>query len=220
MGLLAEGDRHRREADPAMRLYVMDSVPPRDWYLERPGRWIAEQAWPSPEIAMRSASPLGDGGALSERRADDHPHRSRSPQDCGMAGGEYCAIWLGPELPGDQRDDDLKSACFDGAPLDAPLDIVGGPVVRLSVRADRPKGMLAVRLCDVQPDGASTRITYGVLNLCHRGGHEFPESLRRGDDGDRARLDDIAYAYRRRATGCGSPCPRPTGRWSGHRPSR
>ena len=32
-----------------------------------------------------------------------------------MAGGEYCAIWLGPEQPGDQRVDDEKSACFDGA---------------------------------------------------------------------------------------------------------
>jgi putative CocE/NonD family hydrolase len=41
------------EQDPAMRLYVMDSEPPRDWYEERPGRWIAERSWPSPDIAMK-----------------------------------------------------------------------------------------------------------------------------------------------------------------------
>ena len=35
------------ENDPAMRLYLMDSVPPRDWYEERPGRWIALDDWPS-----------------------------------------------------------------------------------------------------------------------------------------------------------------------------
>ena len=98
-----------------------------------------------------------------------------------MAGGEYCAIWLGPELPGDQRADDAKSVCFDSAPLDAPLDIVGAPVVRLTLSADRPQRNGRGRLCDVQPDGASTRITYGVLNLCHRNGHEFPQAVVPGE---------------------------------------
>lgn len=111
-----------------------------------------------------------------------------------MAGGEYCAIWLGPELPGDQRADDDKSACFDSTPLDAPLDIVGGPVIRLKLSANRRHGMVAVRLCDVQPDGASTRITYGVLNLCHRNGHEFPKEVLPDETMEIAfRLDDIAY---------------------------
>jgi putative CocE/NonD family hydrolase len=180
--------------DPAMRLWVMDSVPPRDWYLERPGRWIAEQEWPSPAIRAERLD-LGDGGTLSESAPLSRPVTISSPQDCGMAGGEYCAIWLGPELPGDQREDDAKSLTFDGAPLAAPLDIVGGPVVRLKLGADRPKAMVAVRLCDVQPDGASTRITYGVLNLAHRSGHEFPQSVPAGEGMEiELRLDDIAYS--------------------------
>lgn len=181
------------ENDPAMRLYVMDSEPPRDWYLERPGRWIAERQWPSPNIATTRLA-LGVQGQLAEAAALDAPVEIRSPQDCGMDGGEYCAIWLGPELPGDQSLDDQKSACFDTAPLDAPLDIVGGPVIRLRLAADRRRAMVAVRLCDVQPDGASTRITYGVLNLCHRNGHEFPEDVVPGETMEIAfRLDDIAY---------------------------
>ena len=54
--------------------------------------------------------------------------------------------------------------------------------------------MVAVRLCDVQPDGASTRITYGVLNLCHRNSHEFAEDVVPGDVMEIAlKLDDIAY---------------------------
>jgi hypothetical protein len=54
--------------------------------------------------------------------------------------------------------------------------------------------MVAVRLCDVQPDGASTRITYGVFNLCHRHGHEFPAPVTPGETMEIAvRLDDIAY---------------------------
>ncbi|MDQ6437334.1 CocE/NonD family hydrolase [Mesorhizobium sp. LHD-90] len=180
------------ENDPAMRLYVMDSVPPRDWYEERPGRWIAEHQWPSPGIAMRSFS-LADGGRLSQSPPKAISRKISSPQDCGMDGGEYCAIWLGPEMPGDQRDDDAKSACFD-LTLDASIDIVGAPVVRLTLFADKPAAMVAVRLCDVHPDGSSTRITYGVFNLCHRDGHETPKPVNPTLPVTVSfRLDDIAY---------------------------
>ena len=32
--------------EPVLRAWMQDSVPPRPWYLERPGRWIAEPVWP------------------------------------------------------------------------------------------------------------------------------------------------------------------------------
>ncbi|MFI0848777.1 CocE/NonD family hydrolase [Mesorhizobium sp. IMUNJ 23232] len=180
------------ENDPVMRLYLMDSVPPRDWYEERPGRWIAEHQWPSPGIATRSFS-LAAGGKLSEGPAKVVNAKIKSPQDCGMDGGEYCAIWLGPEMPGDQRADDAKSACFDVG-LTSSIDIVGAPVVRLTLFADRPVAMVAVRLCDVHPDGSSTRITYGVFNLCHRDGHETPKAIKPTLPMTVAfKLDDIAY---------------------------
>lgn len=184
------------EDDPAMRLYLMDSVPPRDWYEERPGRWIAERTWPSPAIGKQSLT-LRPNGTLAEGETVPLDVVVATPQDCGMAGGEYCAIWLGPELPGDQRVDDEKSVCFDGAILDADLDIVGGPILRMKLSADRPVAMVAVRLCDVQPDGASTRITYGVLNLCHRASREFPQPVVPGDVMDVSlRLDDVAYSVK------------------------
>ncbi|RST86947.1 CocE/NonD family hydrolase [Aquibium carbonis] len=184
------------EDDPAMRVYLMDSVPPRDWYEERPGRWIAERDWPSSTIGKQTLT-LMPGGVLAKSDAAALDLAIASPQDCGMAGGEYCAIWLGPELPGDQRVDDAKSACFDQAPLEADLDIVGGPVLRMKIAADRPVAMVAVRLCDVQPDGASTRITYGVMNLCHRASREFPQPVAPGEIMEVAlRLDDVAYSVK------------------------
>ena len=180
------------ENDPAMRLYLMDSVPPRDWYEERPGRWIAEHQWPSPGIATRTFS-LAAGGKLAEGPSKVVNTKIRSPQDCGMDGGEYCAIWLGPEMPGDQRADDARSACFDLA-LTSSIDIVGAPTVKLTLFADRPAAMVAVRLCDVHPDGSSTRITYGVFNLCHRDGHETPKAINPTLPMNVAfKLDDIAY---------------------------
>lgn len=182
------------ENDPAMRQYLMDSVPPRDWYEERPGRWIADRQWPSPDIAKIDFS-LSDGGTLIEGPASLAPVDVNTPQDCGMDGGEYCAIWLGPEMPGDQRRDDNKSLCFDSAPLERQIDIVGAPVIRLTVASDQTRALIAVRLCDVAPDGASTRITYGVLNLCQRDSHEFPQDLVPGEEMEvTLQLDDIAYS--------------------------
>ena len=177
------------ESDPAMRLYLMDSVPPREWYEEREGRWIAEAEWPSPRIAERRL----ELGADLAPQGPALPAAISSPQDTGMNGGEYCAIWLGPEMPGDQREDDARSLCFE-MKAEEDIDIVGGPLVTLRLAADRPAALVAVRLCDVHPDGASTRITYGVLNLAHRHSHEFPEPVVPGEAMEVAlRLDDIAW---------------------------
>jgi hypothetical protein len=141
---------------------------------------------------MRTLS-LATGGKLFESPPKLVGKKIATPQDCGMDGGEYCAIWLGPEMPGDQRADDAKSACFDRL-LTQPVDIVGAPVIKLTLFADRPAAMVAVRLCDVAPDGGSTRITYGVFNLCHRDGHETPKPVVPGETMDISfKLDDIAY---------------------------
>lgn len=179
---------------PAWRGYVMDSAPPRRWYTERSGRWIAEAEWPSPAIASRTLHLHPDGALAPDRPTQALHQRVASPLDCGMGGGEYCAIWLGPELPGDQRSDDALSVCFDAAEATEAIDIVGAPVLHLTLAADRPVAQVAVRLCDVAPDGASTRITYGVLNLCHRNSHAEPEALTPGEPFDiRLQLDDIAW---------------------------
>ena len=63
-----------------------------------------------------------------------------------------------------------------------------------------------MRLCDVAPDGASTLVTRGSLNLTHRDSHEHPRPLDAGRalPGDASRLNAIGHALRRRATACGS----------------
>ena len=186
-----KGEATGVEEDPACRLYLMDGVRPASWYDHRPGRWIAEPAWPSPGIATR-ALPLGPGGRLGDA-GGDFAVTLASPQQCGMDGGEFCAIWLGPEMPGDQRADDAFSACFDSGPLPE-TDIVGAPRLRLRLSSDKPCAQLAVRLNHIHPDGASTRITWGVLNLSHRASHEHPEPLTPGAEIEvEIALDHIAY---------------------------
>src|SRR5690606_27973750 len=104
------------EQDPAYRAWLMDSVRPARWHDARPGRWVAEAEWPSPRIAKRTIELLSSGAA---------PATVATPQNCGLAGGEYFPFTFGPELPGDQRPDDALSVCFDQPPLAEAVDIVG-----------------------------------------------------------------------------------------------
>ena len=95
----------------------------------------------------------------------------------GVTFGEWCPYGLAGELPGDQRPDDGRSVYFDTAPLAQRVEIFGAPVLSLGLSADRPSAMIAARLEDVAPDGSSTLVTYGLLNLTHRDGHEQPEAI-------------------------------------------
>jgi predicted acyl esterase len=36
--------------EPALRVWMQESVPPQTCYSERPGRWVGEDTWPSPRI--------------------------------------------------------------------------------------------------------------------------------------------------------------------------
>lgn len=179
------------EEEPDYRAFLMDGVRPHRWYNARPGRWVAEEYGAASHIPHRTLhltnAGLSDGaGAL---RTD-----VLSPQDCGAESGEYCAIWLGPEMPGDQRRDDMYSACFDSAPAEGDTDIFGAPRITLRLASDKAQAQVIVRLSHVHPDGASTRITYGALNLSHRDGHAEPARLTPGETVRAVfHLDHVAY---------------------------
>jgi hypothetical protein len=71
----------------------------------------------------------------------------------------------------------MRSLVFETPPLDASIEILGAAIVTLDIASDRPIANLAVRLCDMHPSGESLRVSYGVLNLTHREGHEKPVLL-------------------------------------------
>ena len=86
----------------------------------------------------------------------------------------------GPRPAGDQRLEAGGSLVFDTDPLDEALDILGAPVVSLELSCDKPVATVAACLSEVLPDGAATRVSYGLLNLTHRDSHEHPEPLEPG----------------------------------------
>ncbi|MGJ5619787.1 CocE/NonD family hydrolase [Sulfitobacter sp. MF3-043] len=179
------------EDDPDYRAYLMDGLRPATWYLERPGRWIAETTGATSHLQTKTLYLTNDGLRTTTGQLD---RTVASPAHCGADAGEYCAIWLGPELPGDQRSDDALSTTFDSEPLSADMDIVGAPRVTVQVASNQPQAQMAVRLNHIHPDGAATRITYGVLNLSHRDSAENPKPMTVGKvENVMLDLDHIAY---------------------------
>jgi uncharacterized protein len=183
--------------EPTLRVWMQEAVPPATRYDHRPGRWVAESSWPSPTVAERSAGlEVGGGLLLDATSTIPGEQRFSSPLRTGLLAGKWCSYAAGPDLPGDQREDDANSLTFDSEPLEEQLEILGAPVVELEVAVDRPVAMLAVRLCDVDEFGASTRVTYGLLNLTHRDSHEHPTPLEPGHrERVEIRLNEVAYAF-------------------------
>ena len=181
--------------EPMYRVWMQDSHPPATWSGHREGRWVAEPCWPSPhieDVALECAT----CGRLDCDGEPTSPVIIRTPLTMGQDQGEWCQYGLDHDAPGDQRAEDGCSVVFETGPLDDPLEILGAPVVELDVSADRPCAFVAARLCDVAPDGASTRVTYGVLNLTHRDSHEHPEPLEPGTIYRvRVQMNDIAQGF-------------------------
>jgi predicted acyl esterase len=181
-------------AEPLLRVWMQESVAPKPSYKNRPGRWVAETKWPSPRIACKRH--WLDSGRLGDAPAGKTKLDLRSPQTTGLSAGEWCGFGAPGEAPPDQRGDDGCSLTFDSEPLAERMEILGAPVASLELAADRPVAFIAVRLNDVAPDGASTRVTYGLLNLAHRNGHEHPQPLEPGKRYlTRVALNDIAHAF-------------------------
>ena len=180
--------------EPMLRAWMMQSVPPATHHDERPGRWIAEAAWPAPGIEPRRWFLTNQG--LGDRDSGLTSRAVCSPQDVGSAAGAWCPFGRGQDDAGDQREDDARSLAFETAPLDATVEILGAPIVTLEIACDTPLASLAVRLCDVHPDDASLRVSFGILNLTHRDGHEAPTPL---IPGERYRvtikLNDAGFAF-------------------------
>jgi putative CocE/NonD family hydrolase len=160
---------------PDYRAYVMDGIAPQRSYEHRPGRWVAFDNWPLRDVS-ETVLKLGQGTLGNEAMAQ--PASVETHAICGRKCGEYFPYGFEPgELPDDQREDDALSLCFDGDALDAPLTVFGAPSVQLRLASNKAYGQCVARLCDVAPDGASTLISFGILNLQHRNGFEQLEPL-------------------------------------------
>jgi hypothetical protein len=162
-------DRWLREVDngvdtaPPITLFARRSSPPEPDLDEVAGEWRDEPGWPLDRVSDDVRS-LGSGVITH-----------RVIPDTGTAAWISCAGHLPWGQPTDQRRDDAQSLTWEW-PADG-LEILGHARLVARVGADVPVATLAVRLCDVFPDGRSTLITRGVLNLTRREGLAHPAPL-------------------------------------------
>ncbi len=166
------------EDDADLRVWINHSMPPQTHIAEREGHWLAVPSWTSaPEstsLAFQDAqlrAPTNDAGDSVT---------IRSPWDTGQDAGRFFPVGNQADLPPDQRAEDGRSVCLDFPVGDQPVTILGCPSVRVRLTSDTERANLIVRLCEVTPEGTSTLITRGVLNLARRHGMDRNDPMRRG----------------------------------------
>lgn len=162
--------------EPMLRTYVLDSVSPLS--SKRPGRWVDEQVWPSSNIEQKEY-PLDTFriGHQEQPPVEEKSMHIQSPLSVGLFAGKWCSYSETTDLPKDQREEDGGSLVLNSKVLAEDFEIMGRPVLRLKISSDKRIAMVAARISDVATDGRATRVTYGVLNLCHRDSHEEPSEL-------------------------------------------
>lgn len=168
--------------EPMLRCWIQESVPPAPLYETRPGRWVADPTWPSPYVTEQVWFLNGDerGEWLSDAAAPTHTLSLRGRQPHGLLSGEWGCYGSPGETALNQQSSDGEALSFTSAPLSQPVDILGNPIVTLTLAADQPLALVAVRLCDVTPTGESRLISWGQLNLTHRESHAYPTPLEPG----------------------------------------
>jgi len=180
--------------EPMLRAYMPYRTCSESYPQDTPGRWIAESRWPAPHIAGRTW--YLQEGHLAEKPGPRGELRHAGDDIVGLTKPEWLPFPPGG-IPSEQSPDDRKSLTFDTAPLAADLEILGHPIGRIRVAADQPVAKLALRLCEVDRDGKSWLVTYGLLNLTHRAGDEHPVPLNPGEAYDvRIDLSFIAHRFK------------------------
>jgi hypothetical protein len=139
---------------------------------------VTEPTWPSPNLETQTC--WLNRGTLDRTPAAETRLQYLGAQFAGVDAGIWCPYGLPTELPPDQRGEDGLALCFETEPVAEPVAILGFPEITLTVAADRPNALVAVRLCDVSPGGSSLLVSRGFLNLTHRDSHEQPSPVEPG----------------------------------------
>jgi uncharacterized protein len=180
--------------EPMLRVWMQGWDNPRPSFDMRSGRWVSESSWP-PDRETHATYALDPSG-LVEGPAREGSRMVDGSQLVGLASGEWCPSDGPADHPLDQRGEDSRSLCFDSEPLKHGLEILGFPEVTLSLATSRSRSSVAVRLCDVAPDGTSLLVTRGVLNLSHAKNQQQPTAIEpETANSVHVPLDAIAHSF-------------------------
>jgi len=159
------------------------------------GEWRYEDKWP---IESESKSLyLHPEGLLDNHPCTEHASTEDKLQydpTVGTAGGIYQNNSVG--LPLDQRSDEIFSLTYTTSPLKTDMEVTGIPKPFLYISSSAEITMFSVKLCDVSPDGSSSLVSRGVLNVTHRESHEHPTLIEPGKITEiEIEMDATAYLF-------------------------
>ncbi len=155
------------DEQPALTWFAQRSTRPGADRVLVDGEWRSAPSWPLAG-ARDDVRGLGDG----EVTYDVLP-------DVGTAAWNSCAGSLPWGQPTDQRYDDAASLTWEWPAEE--MSLLGHPRLRVRLRSSEPVATLSAKLCDVFPDGTSSLLTRGLLNLTHRSSSTAPEPLPVGE---------------------------------------
>ena len=141
-------------AHPA-QVFVRRPTPPAADLAHHDGSWVDLDEWPAPGLTFETRLVDTSTGMVDELVVRG---------DTGMYAWNSCAGGLPWGQPLDQRLDNDCSITHDWRD-GAQQVLMGHADVRLRVRSSATVGHVSVKLCDVAPDGTSTLITRGMLDL-------------------------------------------------------
>ncbi|MBX0314726.1 CocE/NonD family hydrolase [Planococcus glaciei] len=177
--------------EPLLRMWLQDAVPPKTEYAVRPGEWVLENSWPTPNAKEKNFY-------LGEQQLTEQPAAGKeilmTHQQHGLYAGVYCPFGQAGDMASDQSIENGLSNTFTGQELQEELAILGFPKMQIKLKSSNKRANLAVRLSDLSPFGTSKLISWGQLNLTHRHSHEFPEDVPVGEEFTvTVELDAIGY---------------------------
>jgi predicted acyl esterase len=189
------------EAWPELVVWLGESrLPARIPSFEEAGRWVAEDhdwmsrtrektlyLWPGNRLLHKGGAPARDYVSHPDIMLGTSALETSSWGEC-----------MNDDLPGDTGADDRRSISLDSDPVEQDFACFGYPGVELNLECDKPVASLAIRLCEVSPDGSSRLVTYTFLNLCARSGDMAnPEVIPGGPFAVSAKLNLIGHVFKR-----------------------
>lgn len=151
---------------------VMQDAPFHYWKMGAPKgqEWQATAKWPLPNekptpFFFQEHDALDTAAIASAKGQDDFKVDYSATT---TTGNRWAAGYGGAIGYPDMTPNDKKGLSYTSAPLTAPIEVTGHPVVHLWVTSTASDGDFFVYLEEVTPDGFSHYVTEGTLRASHR----------------------------------------------------
>ena len=153
-------------------------IPPGPKVDVWPGAWCNVSSLEQTSTLMFLSAEKGKLQVTQKENSDLTEFVLSHDSNAGLTSGELLSFGA-PDLPGEQSFfNNPKHTWIFPNELDKPMEIFGFCkfVFEFSLHSDT-QGMLAIKMCDIFPNGKSRLITNGVMNLSQIQSNEKPETL-------------------------------------------